>query len=239
MVKAFSCSVLLLMLTPTSSAQVTKPTPAVAPQWVCLNEILVPASESDTQAQIAEAKSKAEQIRNAVRLGAAFADLARANSQGPSALDGGALGCFSRGQLTTTVEDQAFGMKAGDVSDVIRTKQGFVILKVAANEQDALSTSQQTTLNAHASGVKGIVVDAFHVPIRDAYVLVHRDSGADIHAHTDENGRYAIPLTLGIYDVFMSAKEFSPTSRKIEVTPEGMMIYDAVLEVNILGMNVD
>jgi hypothetical protein len=90
-----------------------------------------------------------------------------------------------------------------------------------------------------ASGVKGVVADWQRVPIRNAYVLVHRDEGEDVHARTDANGRYAIPLKEGTYDVFISAKGFSPTSRKIVVMPDGMMVYDVVLEVNILAMNVD
>ena len=40
------------------------------------------------------------------------------------------LGYFKRGTLAKQIEDKTFDMKAGDVSDVIRTKQGFVILKV-------------------------------------------------------------------------------------------------------------
>ena len=37
---------------------------------------------------------------------------------------------FKRGQLAKELEDKTFAMKAGDVTDVIRTKQGYVILKV-------------------------------------------------------------------------------------------------------------
>ena len=33
------------------------------------------------------------------------------------------------------MEDKTFGMKAGDVSDPIRTKQGFVLLKVTEHHE--------------------------------------------------------------------------------------------------------
>jgi hypothetical protein len=105
---------------------------------------------------------------------------------------------------------------------------------------DSASTSQ------HATGVRGrVVVDPLeHVPIRNAFVLAHRnfgrdagpDGSKDVHVLTDASGQYAIPLPLGVYDVFISAVEFSPTSRKIQVTQDGMMIFDAVLEVNTLGL---
>ena len=41
---------------------------------------------------------------------------------------------FKRGQLAKELEDKTFAMKAGDVTDVIRTKQGYVILKVVDHQ---------------------------------------------------------------------------------------------------------
>jgi len=60
----------------------------------------------------------------------AFEDVAKKYSDGPSAADGGSLGTFERGKLAKELEDRTFAMKAGEVTDVIRTKQGYVILKV-------------------------------------------------------------------------------------------------------------
>lgn len=97
---------------------------------VCLSEILITAPESDSSAQSVEAKHKVEQVRQAVLSGGAFADLAAANSQGPSAVQGGAIGCFKRGQLAKPLEKLVFRMKVGEISDVIRTKQGWVLLQV-------------------------------------------------------------------------------------------------------------
>src|SRR5207245_5586503 len=56
--------------------------------------------------------------------------VAKKSSEGPTAAQGGDLGYFKRGMLAKELEDLTFGMKPGDVSDVIRTRQGFVILKV-------------------------------------------------------------------------------------------------------------
>ena len=67
--------------------------------------------------------------------GADFEDVAKKYSDGPSAADGGALGIFKRGQLAKELEDKTFAMKAGDITDVIRTKQGYVILKVVDHQQ--------------------------------------------------------------------------------------------------------
>jgi TonB family protein len=65
-----------------------------------------------------------------------FADIARANSQGPTAAQGGEIGCFTRGKLARTIDELVFRMQVGDVSDVVRTKQGFIILEVTGRGAD-------------------------------------------------------------------------------------------------------
>ena len=69
-----------------------------------------------------------------IRAGASFEDMAKKYSDGPSAAQGGDLGVFKRGTLAKELEDQTFAMKAGEVTDVIRTKQGYVILKVTSHQ---------------------------------------------------------------------------------------------------------
>jgi peptidyl-prolyl cis-trans isomerase SurA len=100
------------------------------PEEVRLSEILISASESDSQAKVSHAEAKAENVREEIRRGMRFEDAARAESQGPSAKEGGELGYFSRGNLGTKMEQPVFAMNVGDVSDVLRTKQGFVIVQV-------------------------------------------------------------------------------------------------------------
>jgi peptidyl-prolyl cis-trans isomerase SurA len=69
-----------------------------------------------------------------IKAGANFEEVAKKESQGPSAPQGGDLGLFERGKLAKQLEDLTFGMKKDEVSDVIRTKQGFVILKVTEHQ---------------------------------------------------------------------------------------------------------
>jgi peptidyl-prolyl cis-trans isomerase SurA len=80
--------------------------------------------------KVAEAEAKAKAILEQLHKGAKFEDLAKASSNGPTAADGGRLGVFKRGELAKEFEDKTFGLKAGETSDVIQTKQGFIILKV-------------------------------------------------------------------------------------------------------------
>src|SRR6202035_5077344 len=60
---------------------------------------------------------------------------AKKNSDGPTAAQGGDLGYFKRGTLAKELEDQTFAMKPGEVSEVTRTKQGFVVLKVTEHQK--------------------------------------------------------------------------------------------------------
>jgi peptidyl-prolyl cis-trans isomerase SurA len=98
-----------------------------------------PVDEATKQAAdaaaLSAAEAKADDLLKQIRAGASFEDTAKKSSDGPSAADGGALGMFKRGQLAKELEDKTFAMKAGDLTDVIRTKQGFVILKVIDHQQ--------------------------------------------------------------------------------------------------------
>jgi len=95
-----------------------------------------PEAANDAAAQAADAaawsaaEAKANDLLKQLHDGGNFEDLARKYSNGPSAADGGGLGVFKRGVLAKELEDKTFAMKAGEVSDVTRTKQGYVILKV-------------------------------------------------------------------------------------------------------------
>ncbi len=105
-----------------------------------LSEILIRASQPDDPAQLAAAQQEAERVRDDVRRGGVFADLARANSQGPTAAQGGDIGCFRHGQLSQSLENLLSRMKIGDVSDVLRTEQGFVILQVTDHKDGSLGS---------------------------------------------------------------------------------------------------
>ncbi|MGO9086785.1 MAG: peptidylprolyl isomerase [Candidatus Sulfotelmatobacter sp.] len=101
--------------------------PARSPAAPAADETARQAAEA---AALAAAEAKANDLLKQIRAGTAFEDIAKKYSDGPSAAEGGELGVFERGKLAKEIEDKTFAMKAGDVTDVIRTRQGFVILKV-------------------------------------------------------------------------------------------------------------
>jgi peptidyl-prolyl cis-trans isomerase SurA len=112
------------------------------PEQVTLSEILIapvkPAKEGDkvpdaTPEQLSAAEQKANEVLAELKKGGKFDDLAKKYSDGPTAQQGGDLGDFRRGMLAKELEDKTFNLKAGEYTDVIRTKQGFVILQVTTH----------------------------------------------------------------------------------------------------------
>jgi peptidyl-prolyl cis-trans isomerase SurA len=107
------------------------------PEEVKLSEILIStekkgaaANAPEDPATVAAAEAKANDLLAQIRKGASFDDLAKKNSDGPTAASGGDLSYFKRGDMSKQLEDQTFAMKKDEVTDAVRTKQGFVILKV-------------------------------------------------------------------------------------------------------------
>jgi peptidyl-prolyl cis-trans isomerase SurA len=84
-------------------------------------------------AKVAEAEAKANQLLDQLKKGAKFDDLAKKSSDGPTAAQGGTLGTFKRGELAKDLEDKTFSLSAGENTGVIRTRQGFIILKVTGH----------------------------------------------------------------------------------------------------------
>ena len=104
----------------------------------------VPApTQADSDAQLAAAQAKAQDLLDQIRKGASFEDLAKKFSDGPSAKDGGDLSYFKRGTLSKELEDRVFAMKEGEVSEGIRTKQGFVLLKVTEHQMAGVPTLKE------------------------------------------------------------------------------------------------
>ena len=112
------------------------------PESVTLAEILIstgtPApsitvpggTQPDDPAVIAKAKAKADDIEAKLQAGGDFSQLARTFSDGPTAASGGDLGHFQRGSLAKVLEDKTFALSSGQFTEPIRTRQGYVILKV-------------------------------------------------------------------------------------------------------------
>ncbi|WP_263408524.1 peptidylprolyl isomerase [Terriglobus tenax] len=100
------------------------------PEQIHLAEILIPTPATPSEVELAASQKRADEVAAQLAAGAKFDELAKTVSGGPTAQQGGELGMFKRGALAQVLEDKTFVLKAGENTAPIRTRQGFVILKV-------------------------------------------------------------------------------------------------------------
>ena len=100
-----------------------------------LAQILIAVPANSPPDQVETARKKAEDVHTKAVKGADFGDLARQFSDDDSKSKGGELGQFSPGELNDSIEAAVAKLKAGDISNVVRTQYGFHILKVDAHQK--------------------------------------------------------------------------------------------------------
>jgi peptidyl-prolyl cis-trans isomerase D len=110
------------------------------PKTVEARHILIKVEQNAPEEEAAAAKAKIENILKEARGGQDFAELAKQYSEGPSKTKGGHLGSFRREAMVKPFSDKAFAMQAGEISDPVRTRFGWHIIKVEkVNEATATS----------------------------------------------------------------------------------------------------
>ena len=99
------------------------------------SHILISVPQNADAATKQQARTKAETILKDLKAGKDFAAAAKENSQDPgSAVNGGDLGFFEKGQMVPPFEQAAFALNAGDMSDLVETQFGYHIIKVAEKQ---------------------------------------------------------------------------------------------------------
>ena len=101
----------------------------IRPEQVALREIVV-NTEGKSDAELPELKKKAETALQRVKDGEEFGEIAKRLSDGSTAKQGGFLGVYKRGELSKQLEDIVFKMKKNDLTGVMDTKQGYLVLQV-------------------------------------------------------------------------------------------------------------
>lgn len=77
----------------------------------------------------------AQAILDKLKKGEDFAKLAKASSKDPgSAANGGSLGYFGRGMMVAEFETAAFELPVGQISELVKSKFGYHIIKVDARK---------------------------------------------------------------------------------------------------------
>lgn len=96
-----------------------------------LQDILIATSDTPSPAEIAAAKARADSILQKLHNGASFDSLAKTESRGETALQGGDLGWRKLPEIPSAFSDYIAGMKKHEVAGPIQTPNGFHILFMA------------------------------------------------------------------------------------------------------------
>ena len=96
--------------------------------WHILINCRTEASPEDTL----KAWKKARDVRERIRMGESFEQVARSTSDDPSVkINGGNLGYFTVFQMIMPFEDAAYNLKKGEISEPVRTPYGYHIIKIS------------------------------------------------------------------------------------------------------------
>ena len=96
------------------------------------------ATQEEVEAShiLVEDEALAKDIAAQLKDGGDFAALATEHSEDPgSAVNGGELGFFPRGQMMPEFEEAAFSMEVDTISDLVKTDYGFHIIKVTDKKE--------------------------------------------------------------------------------------------------------
>lgn len=99
------------------------------PEQVHARHILIRVEDWHNDEAVKSALAKAESVLNEIKGGLDFAEAAKKYSADSSAVNGGDLGTFTRGQMVPEFEEAAFALNTGEISGVVKTMYGFHIIK--------------------------------------------------------------------------------------------------------------
>ena len=125
----------------------TRQQPAAANDEFNVSHILLSLPAAATPQQLDDITKKAQDLAARAAKGEDFGQLAIANSNSQTALDGGQLGWRKGAQLPQFILDLVTKMKPGEVSEPVRTPSGFHIVK----------------LNERRGGESQVIINQVHV----------------------------------------------------------------------------
>tara|TARA_Y100001956_G_scaffold6382_1_gene5644 strand:+ start:732 stop:1592 length:861 start_codon:yes stop_codon:yes gene_type:complete len=102
-----------------------------------------PTKEYNAAHILVETEEKANELVAEARGGADFAELAKANSTGPSGPNGGSLGWFGAGMMVPPFEEATFALEVGAISDPVQTQFGWHVIKLNETRDVAAPTFEE------------------------------------------------------------------------------------------------
>jgi peptidyl-prolyl cis-trans isomerase D len=113
------------------------------PKKVRVREILIKVSAEDPTNKIEEKTKKAEEILEKAKKTKDFGSLAKQYSESNTAPKGGDMGWIPAGTVDESFEKILFSRKAGELSGVVRGKDGFYIFKIEDAVEEKLKSLEE------------------------------------------------------------------------------------------------
>lgn len=114
------------------------------PEQVRARHILLQVPQNASTKQVSQVRQKAEKLRQQLLKGADFAKLAQQHSDDAATKnDGGALGLLTRSDLEKPLQQAAFDLETGSLSQVVKSSKGFHIIQVQEHIQAGIKPLEE------------------------------------------------------------------------------------------------
>jgi peptidyl-prolyl cis-trans isomerase SurA len=147
----------------------------VRPEQVALREIVV-STEGKKPEELPDLKKKAELALKRVQDGEDFGEIAKRLSDGSTKSQGGFLGIYKRGELSKELEDKVFKMKRKELTEVMETKQGFLVLEVLEHydegEQSLAKVKNEITDKLYSARMEPAMREYLKTLREQSYVVI-------------------------------------------------------------------
>lgn len=116
-------------------------------------------------------------------------------------------------------------------NDIRKSLAAAILLLAFASPITTFSQSSALQSQRQNGRLAGNVADTYEeVPIRYAFVLVHRSITGNMTVKINERGEFDVSLAPGLYDVFVAADGFAPVCKKIEIKANASAVFKPRLE---------
>ncbi|MFP4212764.1 MAG: SurA N-terminal domain-containing protein [Desulfohalobiaceae bacterium] len=134
--------------------------------------ILLKLEPDAAQEDLEQARQELQELKDRIQAGEDFSELAQAYSEGPSAIQGGELGWFGKGEMLQEFEEAAFALEAGEISEPVRTEYGLHLIQVQDQEQAGTQDLQEVREEVRDSLARDKAAQAMEDLLDEALLLV-------------------------------------------------------------------
>ena len=116
-----------------------------APERIRVRHLLVKVAGSGGEGDVKKARQNVVEILEASKGGAEFVELIRKHSPATFLGEDASSGWLRRGEFLSELEEVAFALPVGDVSDPIRSQAGFHLIQVVGKEEASVISIESAT----------------------------------------------------------------------------------------------